>query len=144
MMNGMRSLPEIVGRQGEHAQRAADPVVGEAMAEECAVPAIVLDHEQPHQESRGRNGEQQAKPPKSQVIERAHQRPEQNEGSESDAELEQAARAVGFTVAHENLGPGARVGRSSRAGGTLSIVQVNALCKYKWSAGRPAARLSHS
>ena len=68
VMDGVRSPPEVVWRHGEHAERAADPVVGEAMAEERAVPAIVLDHEQPHQKSRGRNGEQQGEPPKAQMI----------------------------------------------------------------------------
>ena len=54
MMHGMRAPPEIVGRQGEHAEHAADPVIGQAMAEERAMAAIVLDHEQPHQEAGGR------------------------------------------------------------------------------------------
>ena len=67
VMHGMRAPPEIVGRQREHAERAADPVIGEAMAEERAVPAIVLDHEQAHQEAGGRNGEQQGQPPEAEM-----------------------------------------------------------------------------
>ena len=143
VMNGMRPLPEIVRRHGEHAERAADPVVGEAMAEERAVPAIVLDHEQPHQESRGRYGEQQGQPPKAEVIGRPHRDPEQHKRPEGDAELERAAGSAGVAVAVENLAQGACVDRLSRSGGTLSIVQAIVLCEYKRCAGRAAAGLSH-
>ena len=58
------------------------------------MPTIVLDHEQPHQKARGRNGEQQGQPPEAQVIGRPHQRPKQHEGSERDGELDRAARAA--------------------------------------------------
>ena len=109
VMDGVRAPPEVVWRQGEHAERAADPIVGEAMAEERTVSAIVLDHEQPHQESGGRNGKQQSEPPKAQVIGRPHHHPEQHERPESDAEFEQTASVAGFAVTRKNLGPGARV-----------------------------------
>ena len=92
MMNGVRSPPEIIGRQGEHAERAAGPVIGEAMAEECAVAAVVLDHEQPHQEAGGRHGEQQAQPPEPKRIGQPHQRPQARQRTEGDAEFDDAAR----------------------------------------------------
>src|SRR3546814_13630164 len=52
MVHGMGAAPGVVGSQRQHADRAADPVVGEAGAEEGAVAAIVLDHEGPHEQSR--------------------------------------------------------------------------------------------
>ena len=54
--------PEIVGRQGQYADDASDPVIRATSAEECAVAAIVLDHEEAHEEAGGRHGEQQANP----------------------------------------------------------------------------------
>ena len=54
--------PEIVRRQGENADHAADPVVDRPMAKERAMAAIVLDHEQADKKARGGNGEQQIKP----------------------------------------------------------------------------------
>ena len=62
VMNGMGLPPEIVRRQRQHAEHPADPVVGEPLAEEGAMPAIMLDHEQPQQEARRHHGDRPAKP----------------------------------------------------------------------------------
>ena len=59
MMNGVSVAPAVVGREREHPERAADPVVCRTVTEERAVTAIVLDHEQPDQKSRGWHREQQ-------------------------------------------------------------------------------------
>ena len=56
VMGGVRPAPEVVGRKGQDAEHASGPVVGEPMAKERAVPAIVLDHEHPHEKPGGRNG----------------------------------------------------------------------------------------
>ena len=56
VMDGMRAAPEIIGRECQHADDPPHPVVRQAMTEERTMPAIVLDHEQPHEESRGRHG----------------------------------------------------------------------------------------
>jgi hypothetical protein len=47
---------QIVRGKRQDAERATDPVIDARMAEERAMPAIVLDHEQPHQEPGGRHG----------------------------------------------------------------------------------------
>ncbi len=57
-MNSVAATPEIIGRECEHAQNAADPVIGKTVAEERAVPTIVLDHEQSHQKARRRHCQQ--------------------------------------------------------------------------------------
>ena len=86
-MDGVRAPPEIVGRQRQHADHAPDPVVGETMAEECAMTAIVLDHEQAHEKAGGRHRKQQAKPVAK--IERCpHQKPEQSKRHGRDDELD--------------------------------------------------------
>src|SRR3546814_12252995 len=45
MVHGMGAAPGVVGSQRQHADRAADPVVGEAVGEEGAVAAIVRSEE---------------------------------------------------------------------------------------------------
>ena len=58
VMGRVRALPIIIGRQGDDAEHAPDPVVDRAMAKEGAVAAIVLDEKQPHQKSgRGQSQE---------------------------------------------------------------------------------------
>ena len=46
----------------EHAENAAGPVVETAAGKKRAVAAIVLDHEQAHEEARGRDRQDQAEP----------------------------------------------------------------------------------
>ena len=62
MVDGMPLPPMAESGQGQHADGAAEPVVGPAAAEERAVPAIVLDHEQAHEEPCRRDGQEQDQP----------------------------------------------------------------------------------
>ena len=57
-MDGMGAAPEIVGRQRQYTERTADPVIERLLAEEGAVTAIVLDQEQPHEETGSWHGQQ--------------------------------------------------------------------------------------
>ena len=59
MMNCMRPAPTVVGREREHANDAADPVVRQAAGEKRAVAAVVLDHEQAYEKAGGRNRDKQ-------------------------------------------------------------------------------------
>ena len=61
-MHRVGMAPEIVRRQREYADHPTDPVVGAAPAEERAVAAIVLDHEQADEEARRRNGQEEDEP----------------------------------------------------------------------------------
>jgi hypothetical protein len=87
VVDGVRLAPVGVGREREHAQDSAGPVVGGLGREERSVPAVVLDHEDAHQEGRGRNREQEPGPP---APLNAHQRgrPEQGEGDERHRHFE--------------------------------------------------------
>src|ERR1051326_112232 len=54
--------PEVVRREREPPDHAADPIVCETMVEEGAMTAIVLDHEQPHEKARSRHRKYQGNP----------------------------------------------------------------------------------
>ncbi len=62
MVEGVTVSPEIVGRQGQYANDTSDPIIHATSAEECPVAAIVLNHEESHEKTGSRHGEQQANP----------------------------------------------------------------------------------
>ncbi len=62
VVDGMAAPPEIVGRQREHADRAPEPVVDAPRRKEGAVAAVVLDHEQAHEQRAGRHAEHRRRP----------------------------------------------------------------------------------
>jgi hypothetical protein len=49
VMNGMATSPRLVGCQREHADHSTSPIIRQAMAEERAVTAIMLDHEETYE-----------------------------------------------------------------------------------------------
>ena len=51
VMDGVRAAPEIIGRHSKDADDAADPIVCPFVRKERAMAAIVLNHEQSHQEA---------------------------------------------------------------------------------------------
>src|SRR5207249_3727718 len=63
MMDGVGSAPKIIGRQRQHTDYPAYPIVCHAMTKEGAMAAIMLNHEQSHEKARGRYREQQGEPP---------------------------------------------------------------------------------
>ena len=103
MMDGVGAPPEVVGRERQHADHAADPVVREPVAEEGAVAAIVLDHERPHQEPGGRNRQQQRQPPIAEIERRPSQGPQRHERRERDRDLDDAAGVVRVAIAREDF-----------------------------------------
>ena len=80
VVDGMGSPPEIVRRQCQHADGAPDPVIGEPVPEECAMTAIVLDHEETNKKTCGGNGQQQIKPVADVECE-PHQQPQETNGT---------------------------------------------------------------
>src|SRR4029079_12582032 len=78
MMDGVAASPMVVGCQGQHTDDAPHPIVCPPMAEERAVAAVVLDHDQPHEKACCRHGDDQAEP----IAETEtcpHQDPQHNE-----------------------------------------------------------------
>ena len=110
MVVGVGAPPEIVGRQRQDADDAADPIIGETMGKERPVAAIVLDHEETHEEAGSRHGEQQAYPIAG-VHSGPHQNPDEGERHRRDRELEHAARGTRLAVAGEHLCQRAGIGR---------------------------------
>src|SRR5437660_1991772 len=98
MMNTVRASPQVVRGERKHADEASNPVIHQAMTKKRSVAAIVLDHEQADQKSRGWNSQQQTKC----IIETSrppHQQPKQNEGHQRNRNLDDAAPVIGLTLA---------------------------------------------
>src|SRR5882672_7628136 len=102
VMNRMSASPEVVGRERQHADQTADPVVSKAMAEESAMTTIVLDHKQPHKKAGCWQREQQTEPV-AKIKGCPHQDPEQNKRTRRDCELDYAAHGAGYAIAGEDL-----------------------------------------
>ena len=123
VVHGMGAPPVAVGRERQHAQHPAEPVVGAPPAEERAVAAVVLDHEQAHEEARRRHREQQAEPVGIAEAEQ-HQEPQGHERHRGDDQLDQAAREARLAVGgqcHRPV-PRIRLGRSVRPGVALGML----------------------
>jgi hypothetical protein len=144
-MNGVTASPAVVWRQGQHADRPSEPVIGAAVPEKGAVPAIVLDHEQPHQEACRRNGEQQADPIAG-AERRPHRKPEQGERHRRDDELREAAREAGLAIPPKDRAPSARWVRAGGHQGPIRTipdradVAASADAKLRISGDRPEER----
>ena len=121
-MDAVRAPPEIVGRQRQHADHAADPVVRQAMAKERAVTAIVLDHEQADQKARGGNGEQQIKSV-SDLEREPHRQPKENKRYDRNQNFDDAAPMVRLAISCETLRQGAQIGHSGAGIDFRSILQ---------------------
>ena len=76
MVDCVGPSPKVIRRQGQHADHATDPIVGEAMPKKRAMAAVVLDHEQPHQKSSRGHRKDHAKPV-ADVESRPHREPQQ-------------------------------------------------------------------
>ena len=123
VVHGMGAPPVAVGRERQHAQHPAEPVVGAPPAEERAVAAVVLDHEQAHEEARRRHREQQAEPVGIAEAEQ-HQEPQGHERHRGHEQLDQAAREARLPVGSEchRPMPRIRLGRSARPGVAIGML----------------------
>lgn len=125
VVRGVALAPEAERREREHAGDAADPLVRQLAAEERAVAAIVLDHEQPHQEGRREDDERQRQPI-ADIERRPGQRPQGGQRHDGDGDLDDAAHGARLIIARENLRPGAGIRRRRfTAPGILTMTQRN-------------------
>ena len=92
-MHRMVMAPEGIGGERQHADDAAQQVVRPARLERGAVAAIMLDDEQPHEESGGRQHEDQRRPD---LMGEAEEDPGQKrqEGQGGAEQIENAAPAM--------------------------------------------------
>src|ERR1700720_1278348 len=98
----MVASPEVIGCERHHADHAPNPIVCETVREESSMTAIVLDHEQSHEETRGWHREQHAEP----IINIKgcpHQKPEQTKRPDRDCELNNAARRARSAITTKTL-----------------------------------------
>ena len=126
VVHGMGAPPVAVGCQGQHADHPAEPVVGAPPAEKRAVPAIVLDHEQAHEEARGGNREQQAEPVRVAQA-KQHREPQGHERHHADDELGQAAAGARLPVGCQHHHPVTRVRLGRSAGPTVPTGMLDRL-----------------
>ena len=104
-------FPVTVGRQGQRTKNATGQIVGKPAAKEGAVTAIVLDDEDPNQETGGRYGKQQRYPITD--IERCpHQHPKRSKRQDGDRQFDQAAPITGLSVARQHSSQSPRVSGS--------------------------------
>src|SRR5687767_2660036 len=97
MMHGMAATPVVVRCQGQHDNRATCPVIHPPAAKEGPVTAIVLDHEQSHEEAG--SGHRDSKANEIAPAEggaRCH--PEQRKWDNRDNDFDEAAQMAWRTV----------------------------------------------
>src|SRR5262245_4686402 len=104
MMDGMASLPRMVGCQGENADHSTDPIIRQAISEESAVTAIMLDHEETYEKpcSGHRNNKSE---PIAEAQGDPHEDPQRDKSPGCDCKFKGAASMVRLTVAGEDLCP---------------------------------------
>ncbi len=83
--------PEIMRGEGKHTDDTAGPVIGAPRMEKRSVAAVMLDHEQSYQESRGRDGQHQGHRPVSGTDRQPHQHPDQRKRECGDQDFRNAA-----------------------------------------------------
>src|SRR3954451_11672449 len=102
MVACMVTPPVAVWRQCHHAEGTADPIVRKAAAEERAVSAIVLDHEEADQQTRRRHLQQEGKPI-TLVKSGPDQSPDDDERYRRNRQFEDTPRIVRLAIAGEQL-----------------------------------------
>src|SRR6516162_11494425 len=125
-MHGMGTPPKTIGRERQYADDPTGPIICPAMPKKGPVAAIMLDHEESHQESRGWYGERKREPV-AKIERRPHQHPERNKWDNCDYDLDDATAVAGLPVGRENLRPGARsagVAAAEYVGSCLLFNQV--------------------
>src|SRR5262245_171753 len=104
MMDGMATPPRLVGCQREHADHSTHPIIRQAMAEERAVTAIMLDHEETYEKPCSGHRDNQGKPV-AETQGHPHDDPQRDKSPGSDRKFKYAASVVRLTVAGEYLCP---------------------------------------
>ena len=87
MVDGMRPLPHVIGRQRQHTQGAPQPILRCAVAQVGGMAAIVLDDEQPHQKPAVQHGNRQRQP-RRHIQRRPGQHPQKGERHQRHRQFE--------------------------------------------------------
>ena len=90
----VRPAPAIIGREGQHAERASDPVIAAALGEERPVTAIVLDDENAQQQ-KPRQGRQRQSEQIACINRYQHDHNDSEERQNRDPQLPHASPRMG-------------------------------------------------
>ena len=107
MVDGMDATPHVIRRQGDHTDDAADSVVCPPPGKEGAMTAVVLDQEQAHHKTSGRDSNEEASPPKAQRVSEPGRGPQRHQRQCRDRQLRNAARLAWRAIRDEDLCPAA-------------------------------------
>ena len=97
MMERMGAPPIIIRGEREDADRAANPVIGASTAEQRSMAAIMLDHEETHEESGRRNCHEECQPV-ADIQKEEHEDPARHERQRGDGDLEYGFPIVGNAI----------------------------------------------
>ncbi len=110
MVSRVPVAPIVIGREREHADHPADPIVGVLALEERAVTAIVLHAEQAHQET-GCGDTNQGSPPEAVPHRDPAGDPERGKRGAGQQDLQDAAGRAGAAIGLQNPREGGGVER---------------------------------
>ena len=96
-MDGVRLLPESIRGEGQNSKKETDSVIGLSGLEERTVSGIVLDNDQPHQETGSWDCQKQGQPVG--IVEAAqHGEPQKHKRYKGIPELKDTSSNVRLTV----------------------------------------------
>src|SRR5690242_21884797 len=105
MMNCMRAAPEIVRRQSQNADDAADPIVGAPIGKESTVAAVMLNHEEANQKPGRRDGDEERRPPITEGEGQPRRDPQRDERKQRYRQFGNAAQVARLAIAAQALSP---------------------------------------
>src|SRR6185295_10040977 len=103
MMDRVRAPPEIVWREGQDTDDAPHPIVGSPVREECAVPAVMLNHEESDQKPRRRDSDEERRPPMSKYESEPRDDPERHQRQKRNDEFGDATCIARLAITAEDL-----------------------------------------
>jgi len=105
MVDGMFPTPELIRSPCKNARDESPKIIGPPGFEKRTVAAIMMNDEQPHQESSGQYGQRQCNPPRQRQVE-VNQIPKSDIRNERIDNLPRAAPRGRLLIFGHNLLPG--------------------------------------
>src|SRR3954469_4749782 len=139
MVDRVGAPPEIVRRQRQHADDAADPIVRTAMRKESAMAAVMLNHEEANQKARRRDGNEQRSPPMAAHEGKPCHDPECHQREKPHRQFGNPAPIAGLSITGETLPQLPRIDRADAriVPNAQMVVSERLRARARW--GAPAA-----
>jgi len=106
MVDGMIAAPGVIGCQRQDAEHAPDPIIQLAFAIQCSMTAIMLNGEQPHEETTSKHHKAGAEPIADAQC-RPGEYPKGGKRQYGDQQLNRASAAARLAVGRQDADPGA-------------------------------------